>query len=435
MIHKTSTSRNIRVVGADEHNLRRLERLTKYHDYQFTPLFQRTQLRGDMSLPLPVLLDEAVAQVQAHPPTGVITIWDYPSNEVTRHLSRMLGLPGPTLRSVLGWSHKYWARKIQERVAPETVPEFAVVNPRDTTARGAPPVGLPAWIKPVRATDSTLAFRVDTAEEYRAAIRRLDSEIEASARPLDYLMRLADVPRWFREVSGRSCVVERPLSGVRCTLSGIVNNGRIRTLGVVDSLEESSSSALSAFTYPSRLPRPLIERLADLTVRLLQANPLEESGFNVEFFYDRESDSISVLELNPGFFQSHAPLFEYVDGTSNLELLVDLATGHEPVFRPRTGQWATAGKYFIRRHQRGVVRRRPSPAEVRMIEHEFDCEVEILVREGEIVGPRSTGSPEAPPITHVSLGADSFAELDQRFRSVASRLQFEIDEAPALRSG
>ncbi|MFW5777234.1 MAG: ATP-grasp domain-containing protein [Spirochaetota bacterium] len=374
-----------------------------------------------------MLLDEAVADVRAHPPAGIITTWDYPANEVARHLSRMLGLPGPTLRSVLGWSHKYWARKIQERVTNGVVPEFAVADPFDPEAADTPVIDPPVWIKPVRATNSALAFRADTPEEYRAAIRRLKDGIDVFAQPLDYLMKLADLPRWFRAVDGRSCVVERSIRGRRCTVSAMVHDGHPRVLGVFDSHEDSSTSAFSAFTYPSRLPSSVLERLEDITISLLKANLLEESGFNVEYFYDPSSDAITILELNPRFSQSHAPLFEYVDGTSSLELLVDLATGHEPEFQPRSGRYATAGKFFLRRDEGGVVLHTPSPAEVSRIEHEFDCEIELKVAEGDLIAPRITGHPVAPAVAHIYLGADSFEGLDERFASIASRLELTFE--------
>lgn len=423
-MHKNAgSSRDIRLVGADEHNLRRLRRLTKYHEYEFSPLFTRDEIRGRLRAPLRVLLDEAIAEVQAHPPAGVIATWDYPANEVARHLNRVLGLPGPTLRTVIGWSHKYWARKIQERVAPDAVPDFSVVKPPELTASDAPAIEPPVWIKPVRATNSALAFRAGTPEEYRTVIEEVKDEIDVFAQPLDYLMRLADLPRWFRAVEGHSCLVERPLHGDRCTVSAMVSEGQPRILGVVDSHEEAATSAFSAFTYPSRLPGPVIERLEDLTLRLIEANPLDESGFNVEYYYDRASDEISILELNPRFSQSHAPLFEYVDGTSNLELTVDLATGHEPIFHPRAGRYATAGKFSIRRHERGIVSHVPSADEISRIEHELDCEIELTVEEGDLVAPRITGHPHAPAVAHVYLGASSFEELDERFSRIAGRLE------------
>ncbi len=427
MHDRASSSHTIRVVGADRHNLRRLERLAGYREYHFVPMFRKSEIRGDLAAPLPELLDKAVADVRAHPPAGVITTWDFPANEVARHLSRMLGLPGPTLRSVLGWSHKYWARKIQERVDAGAVPEFAVADPFDPDAAETPVIDPPVWIKPVRATNSALAFRADTPEEYRAAIGRLKNGIDVFAQPLDYLMKLADLPRWFRAVDGRSCIVERSIRGSRCTVSAMVHDGRPRVLGVFDSHEELSTSAFSAFTYPSRLPTSILERLEELTIGLINANVLEESGFNVEYFYDRSNDAITILEVNPRFSQSHAPLFEYVDGTSSLELLVDLATGHDPHFHPGSGRYATAGKYFLRRHEGGVVRHTPSPAEVSRIEHEFDCEVELQVAEGDLIAPRITGHPVAPAVAHIYLGADSYDGLDERFARIASRLHLTFD--------
>lgn len=111
------------------------------------------------------------------------------------------------------------------------------------------------------------------------------------------------------------------------------------------------------------MPREVIERIAGVSERVISHIGLDNSTFNIEYFWDPERRDLNLLEINPRHSQSHAKLFQLVDGLPNHKCMIDLALGKEPV-RPRgEGPYNIAAKWFPRRFSDGVVRRRPSDNE------------------------------------------------------------------------
>ncbi|MFW6262099.1 MAG: hypothetical protein ACOC6J_11010, partial [Spirochaetota bacterium] len=60
----THRSRLIRVVGADDTNMRRLRALERYRDYEFRPLLTEKQTKGRLPVPLGVLVGQAIAELE-----------------------------------------------------------------------------------------------------------------------------------------------------------------------------------------------------------------------------------------------------------------------------------------------------------------------------------------------------------------------------------
>lgn len=426
MMHR---SRLIRVVGADETNMRRLRALERYRDYEFRPLFTEEQIKGRLPARLEVLVGQAIAELEREPPAAVIAYWDFPANAMARHLSAVMRLPGTSLESVFACSHKLWARTIEQQACPERVPEFATVDPRADDPLSGIPWDLPFWIKPVKATGSALSFFVCTPEDIVEATATLRRDIGTFAEPFAELLSLADVPRWVRGVGGYHCIAEQPLSGQQCTVSGFVHDDRVTIMGVVDSLHYPGTSSFSSFVYPSRLPAAVTDRLADLTRELVEPFGLSETGFNVEYFYDEGSDSISILEVNPRFSQSHAELYSRVEGTSNHQLLVDLAVGNEPVYRIGQGDNRVAAKYFHRVFRDGTVTRVPDEASVDRIRARYDCEIVVQVEEGQVLTHAPTEDVYCHDVAQVYLGADSYAGADRLYRTILDELAIGFEEA------
>ncbi|MFW5826058.1 MAG: ATP-grasp domain-containing protein [bacterium] len=425
----THRSRLIRVVGADDTNMRRLRALERYRDYEFRPLLTEKQTKGRLPVPLGVLVGQAIAELEREPPAAIVAYWDFPANALARHLSSVMRLPGTSLESLLACSHKMWARTIEQSVCPDNVPEFTWFDPRVDDPLCRVDWDLPFWIKPIKATGSALSFCARTPDDIVEAIATLRRDIRTFAEPFNELLALADVPDRIRRVDGYHCIAERPLAGSQCTVSGFVHDGRTTIMGVVDSLTFPGTSSFSAFVYPSRLPRSVVDRLERLTSELVEPFGLCETGFNVEYFYDKQTDSIAILEINPRFSQSHAELYSRVEGTSNHQLLVDLALGNEPLYRRGQGDYAVAAKYFHRVFRDGTITSVPDEATLDRLRARYDCEIVVQVAAGDELCHDPTEDVYCHDVAQIYLGADSYTEADRLYRTILDELSIGFEEA------
>ncbi|MFW5783318.1 MAG: ATP-grasp domain-containing protein [Spirochaetota bacterium] len=415
----------IRVVGADDLNLDRLREIERYREYDFVPLCRHEELRSPLSRPLPRIIDEALGELRSRRPAAIIAYWDFPENALARYLSGELGLRSTSLESVLACEHKYWARTLQADVSPRLVPPFELLDPCEHRALEQIHLDPPFWIKPIKATGSALSFRVETESDADRALERIRAEIGAFAEPFDHLLSLARVPDWVREIGGRHCIVEKSLSGSQCTVSGFVHNDEVTIIGVVDSLSYPGTSTFSAFVHPSRLTPEVQDRLRRSATEVITPFGLQESGFNIEFFYDEETDSLSVLEVNPRFSQSHADLYLRVDGTSNHQLLLDLALGNDPTFRQGAGTDAVAAKFFERVFEDVEVTHVAGSDEIRAIERRHDCRVALLVQEGDRLRHKPTEDAYSHDIAHVYLGASSYEQARRKYERIIDDLSIQ----------
>jgi biotin carboxylase len=415
----------IRVVGADDLNLRRLREVERYRDYDFVPLFQREELTVPLSRALPEMIDEALAELRSRTPVAIISHRDFPANAMARHLCTSLGLRSTSLESVLACSHKYWARATEADLFPHLVPPYELLDPFEPRALEQLGLDPPFWIKPIKATGSALSFRVESEADADRALKIIRAEIDAFAEPYDYLLSLARIPDWVRKIGGRHCIVEKPLSGAQCTVSGFVHNGEVTIIGVVDSLSYPGTSAFSGFVHPSRLAPDVQDRLRRTATEVIVPFGLQESGFNIEFFCDEQTDAISLLEVNPRFSQSHADLYLRVDGTSNHQLLLDLAVGNEPEFVAGAGIDPVGAKFFKRVFEDVEITNVAGTHERQEIERRYDCQIEVLVEKGDRLRHKPTEDSYSHVIAHIYLGAPSYEEARRKYERIIDDLTIE----------
>jgi len=175
--------------------------------------------------------------------------------EVARHL----GLPGADPKAILTAQHKYYARAAMARLIPEAVPRFGVF-PMDLRDDDPLPLPFPFFVKPVKATFSVLARRVESRAELRRhlAFRPIERYLgERLIRPFGELLR--SHPEF--EIDVHHCVAEELIGGIQVNVDGYADHGRYRILGIVDELMYPGTMAFNRFEYPSSLPDTVQARL------------------------------------------------------------------------------------------------------------------------------------------------------------------------------
>jgi hypothetical protein len=419
---------NVFVLGHDEHNQRILDDMPDAAECHFHPVLSFDEIYGEQISFADVL---AAAQRELDAFDGridaIIGFWDFPVSSILPLLRKRYGLPGASLEEVVMCEHKYWSRLVQQRVIDE-YPPFGLVDPeRDLT----PPEGLryPMWVKPVKSFSSVLAFGVADDEAFREALGKIRDGIGWVGEPFDALLEHVDLPPEIAAAGGQACLAEEAITGRQLTVEGYRYQGKVVIYGVVDSVTYENSPSFLRYQYPSSLPDMVCDRLADISRRLVEAIGLERNTFNIEYFWDPGTDAITLLEINPRHSQSHAELFEDVDGMANHEAMLRLALGRDPEFPRGKGSYPVAAKWFVRRFSDGIVRRHPSPEEIEAIQHIVGgTTIDLAVHAGDRLSDLHEQDSYSYQLASVYVGAADEAELSAKFDQVVAALPFEIDD-------
>lgn len=420
--------KNIFVLGLDETNRAPLEHIYGAESYRFHQLLALSELQdGHIELKAP--LEKARAQLDAFDGTidAVVGYWDFPVSSMVPLLCRRYGLRSAELTAVVRCEHKYWCRLEQQKVIDE-YPAFALVDLEHDTSL---PEGFdyPAWVKPVKSFSSALAYQVGNDEELAQALGEIRNRIDQVGDAFDHLLEYVDLPDEIARVGGRACLVEESVTGGQLTIEGYSVGTEVHIYGAIDSVTYPDCPSFLRYQYPSTLPQRIITRASDLSRALVARLGLDSVAFNVEFFVDPERETLTVLEVNPRHSQSHARLFEYVDGIPNHQCMVRLALGLDPQLPYGEGPYRHAAKWFFRRFTDGTVRRCPSAAEIDSIEEQVPgVAVKIAASEGMRLSDADRQDSYSYELAHVFIGANSEAELAEKYERCIAGLPFEFDD-------
>lgn len=417
---------NIFVLGLDELNRAELENLP---GYRFHPLLDVAELTESEDIELDELLAKARRQLESFDGRvdAIIGYWDFPVSSMVPILCQDFGLPAVSLRAVVACEHKYWSRLEQEKVT-DAHPAFAVVNLADSPC---PPSGVdfPMWLKPVKGYSSALAFKVHDEDGFNGAVEEIRQGIGAIGKPFDYLLSRLDVPGEIAAVGGEACMAEAAVRGDQVTVEGYVYNGEVRAQGVIDTVNYPGTSSFLRYQYPSRLPAEVLERVIDISKRVITQVGLDNSTFNIEYFWEPDSGAVNLLEVNPRLSQSHARLFEAVDGAPNHQCMVRLAMGEDPELPYRQGAYDFAGKWFLRRFSDGVVTRLPTADEIAEIERSIPgVEVEIIPAEGDRLSDLPGQDSYSYELANIFVGASDESDLTDKYERCVDGLHFAFHD-------
>lgn len=424
---------DIFVLGLDQENRARLEE-TPHHDYRFHALLDPERLIGSdaANLDLPKLLADAEAELSASPHSvdAIIGFWDFPVSSMVPMLCRSHGLPSAPLESVVKCEHKYWSRTEQEKVT-EDLPGFGLVPLEREAEHDELPEGVsfPVWLKPVKSASSDLAFRVTDQEQLDEAMEELRAGVDRMGEPFQYVLDQLDLPDEINQVGGSAALVEEAVGGAQLTVEGFEHAGDVHIYGVVDSHTYDDSPSFLRYLYPSHRSASVRERLNESSTKVISQLGLTNSTFNVEYFWDSATDRLSILEVNPRHSQSHAWMFEQVDGVANHEVAVRLALGLAPDLPHKRGRWAVAAKYFLRHFTDGVVTRAPSPDDVDRIEETIPgVTVDVVVEEGQWLHDLPQQDSYSFELALIHVAAVDLEDLENKYRRCCDALAFDIDE-------
>lgn len=352
---------------------------------------------------------------------GVFSNNEYFGALLAAALAERLGLPGTAPAVVVTAQHKYYSRVAQSRIVPEAVPRFCVF-PFDVRDPGAIGLPFPLYVKPVRATFSVLARRV---EDFAALRRHLTFSwleeliIRRLVKPFNDLM-----PRYARfTIDAHHLIAEEPLSGAEANLDGYVCDGRVSFLGVSDAVMFPGTDQFQRFVYPSRLPAGVQARMRSLAERLLDGMGYRHGFFNIEMFWNPDSDELKLIEINPRLASQLSSLYRRVDGVNPHRMLLELCTGRTPRAVGAPTGCAIAASMVSRRFDGRALEREPSAAQIADVRRRFpDAAVMLYPKRGGALA-REMKWLGSYRYAVVNLGGESEENLDRRYAEIRRLLQ------------
>jgi ATP-grasp domain len=258
-------------------------------------------------------------------------------------VAQRLGLPGSKPATLLRAQHKYEARMHLQTFAPELCPRFEVIG-YDITPAQAAKLPYPMFVKPVKATFSVLARRCDNPQELLNHLNFAPLEkfiIKRLIKP--HNDALTDFPQF--SVPTDRMIVEELLQGWQINVDGYVHQGAVHTLGLVDEVMYPGTMAFQRFMLPGVVQgnAALRARVQAATEKVVRGFELDHGFFNVEFFYNPDTDDLKLIEINPRLAAQLGPLYEWTQGIDIYTTAFALAQGlpPPPTKAPRFGAAAS----------------------------------------------------------------------------------------------
>lgn len=414
------------VLGLDDLNLQTLHHLPD--EYSIHQLLPADDVVGTEEIDLAGLLERARATLEAFDGTidAVVGYWDFPVSSMVPILCEEFGLHGPSLEAVAKCEHKYWSR-LEQRKAIEDVPGFGIID-LDQQARLPEGLTYPVWVKPVKSASSELAFRVEDDTQLEASLAEMRAGIGKFGEPFEFVLDRINLPKEIAEVGAAACLAEEAVGGRQLTVEGYSTEDDVHVYGIIDSLVYPETPSFLRYQYPAQLPAAVSEHLIESSVKVIAQLGLSWTTFNIEYFWDPDTDQLRLLEVNPRHSQSHAKMFEHVDGVSNHEVLVQLATGREPSTLRGAGEHDIAAKWFVRSFEDGVVTRGPDPDDIARIERELPgVTVHPMVGEGDRLSDQTQQDAYSFELAQIFMGAGDEDELTRIYTRCVEMLGYEID--------
>ena len=355
--------------------------------------------------------------------SGIISSNEQFGALVAALLAKKMGLSGADPKALIAAQHKYVARRILQTEVPEANVAFHVFPYRFKSAAEIP-LEFPYFVKPVKAAYSVLARRVDSFDELQQHMTFHPWEqyiIKRLVRPFnDVVRKLTDF-----DVDAHWMIAEELIDGQQINVDGIVINGEIHILGIIDAVMYPGTDQFMRFEYPTCLPAAHALRARDTAKRIVQALGFDHGLFNVELRVCKESGECRLIEVNPRMAAQFSDLYEKVDGINLHDVALKIATGETPDLTSGRGKYKVATSFVFRKFDGTPLANPPSREKLTWLK-EFDPDAFLamfiktgggLKREMKWLGSHRYAT--------LNMGGESEQHLQDKFVMVKQTMGFE----------
>lgn len=278
---------------------------------------------------------------------AVISSSDYPGIILASILAKEFGLNAPEIEPTILCQHKYYSRVLQSKIIPECVPNFHFLENENH-------LGYPFFVKPVKSSFSVSSHAIHGPHD-------LKDILTINPLPKNFIGSFEKFVKTYTQIDHPvdKFVAEEFLSGHQVTVEGFSYKSKIYFLGIVDSNFYPNTMCFESFTYPSKLPLEVQNRIKKFSEKFVEYINLDNGFFNIEFIYDDKNDKIYLLEINPRIAAQFADLYEKVDGTNAYKILLQVALNEEPQLLTKNGKYEAAGSFVLRNFKDSIVRKIP----------------------------------------------------------------------------
>jgi hypothetical protein len=354
---------------------------------------------------------------------GVLGTHDGPESTVAAIIAKEFGLYGLDPAVAFVCEHKYYSREAQKKIVPFAVPEFQRLS-INGLQRDDVTLSYPFFVKPVKSAFSILARPIDDFETLEGFLPKVRRRLAQSVAAFNILLkRYSDL-----ELDANLLIAEQMLAGAQVTVEGFSWNGKVSIMGITDSIMYPGTMSFERFEYPSRLPIPVQQRMEDIASELMLKIGLDYAVFNIEMFYNPETDAIHIIEINPRMSYQFADMFEKVDGTNTYTTQLQLSQGEQPGFEKGKGHFGVAASFVLRLFENKTVTRVPTQEELSKIRTRYPDSLIILkVKEGIMLSDLSQDE-QSYRYAIVNLGGKDWTDLYTRFEDIKQHLRFEFEK-------
>jgi biotin carboxylase len=279
-------------------------------------------------------------------------------------------------------------------------------------------------VKPVKAAYSVLARRVDNFRELQQHMTFHPWEkyiIKRLVRPFnDVVRKLTDF-----DVDAHWMLAEELIDGNQINVDGVIINGEVNILGIVDAVMYPGTDQFMRFEYPSRLPAEHAERAGVTATRIIAALGLDHGLFNVEMRVCPTTGECRMIEVNPRMAAQFSDLYEKVDGINLHDVALRIATGQIPDLTTGCGKYQVASSFVFRKFDGAPLANPPTHEKLEWL-REFDPDAFLalfiktgggLKREMKWLGSHRYAT--------LNMGGLSDEHLQDKFQTVKQTLGFE----------
>lgn len=427
----SSTPKNIFILGHDAQHQQDVTQVTGLEKIRIHSLLDSAELVNQDHYDIDDLLDKARAILNSFDRVdGIVCHWDFPVTSMHSILCSEYGVPGPSLTSLLKCAHKYWGRIEQRKVAPENTPGFCAIDPFDEDALGQVSLDFPFWVKPIKGYGSMLGFKITNEQEFHQAMAESRKVIHSLGDPFNDILERVELPQELEGINGNWMIAEQYVTGSEFAPEGYVQHGQCHIHGMIDMVIGSNGKSFERYEYPSTMPESVQDRARAVSEKLMLHMGFDNGCFNIEYFWNRETDKLWIIEINPRISQSHSYLFEKVKGLSNHEVAIKIALGETPHFDEDNGPFKRAAKFLHRRYDKTnlVATRVPGAQDIEALQQHAqpDTVVHPRLQPGMQLAEMKEQDPYSYVIADILIAAQSQEELEQKYREAAEQLPFEF---------
>jgi biotin carboxylase len=247
---------------------------------------------ADRALPLQFEGPDWAAQLileatKVHPIHGILALGDRTA-ETAAKVAAAISLPYNSPESVRICRSKLRQREVFH-AAKIPVPDFFAVALDEPVDRVSRHMEYPAVVKPLSLSASQGVIRVNSADEFIAAIARDRTLLESPELKVT------------REPELHRLLVERYIPGGEVAVEGLITHGKLRVLAIFDKPDPLEGPYFEETIYvtPSRLPVRVQRKIEETLAEAVKALDLTEGPIHAEFRIHQETREPWILEVAP----------------------------------------------------------------------------------------------------------------------------------------